>query len=94
MDNDFPTKNRKRAKRRFMKQKMKQKARKIAKYVFGWGTRYREWYDEQWIDKWSCQAADNLKACDCYSCSNPRKNKEKTIQEKKMDDSFREQLND
>jgi len=92
---DFPTKNRKRAKRRYMKQKMKSKARKIAKYVWGWGTRYRDaWYDEERVNHFACHAADNLKLCSCEMCCNPRRHGEKTMQERRMEESFREQLND
>jgi hypothetical protein len=88
---DFPIKNRKRAKRRYMKQKMKSKARKIAKYVWGWGR--RSWFREDDIEHFACHAADNLKLCSCEMCRNPRRNGEKTIQEKRMEESFKEQLN-
>jgi hypothetical protein len=87
---DFPVKNRKRAKRRFLKQKMKQKAKHVAKYVFGWMGRRNE-EDIEWF---ACRAADNLKNCSCSMCRNPRRNKEKTIQEKRIEESFMEQLND
>lgn len=95
MTDDFPTKNRNRAKRRYLKQKMKQKARKIAKYVFGWGTRYRsEWYSDDHIEHFACRAADNLKLCSCEGCRNPRRNKQKSLDEKRNEQSFHEQLSE
>lgn len=79
---DFPTKDRSRARRRFLKQKMKQKAKRIAK-VFGWD-----------IDR-TVKDAEHLASCGCRMCKNPREVfHEKTIQEYKADEDFKDQLKD
>lgn len=76
---DFPTKNRKRAKRRFLKAKFKNRAKRVFKF-FGWPQEN------------ACKLADNMAFCNCMMCQNPRKVfKEKTLQEKKADEDFEDQ---
>lgn len=82
---DFPKKDRRRAKRRFLKQRMKKKARWLSKYVWSRG----RWDN---IDK-DVKLADNLAFCDRWCCQNPRKTlKEKTLQEKKADLDMKDQV--
>jgi hypothetical protein len=83
---DFPTKNRRRAYRRFMKVKMKQKARRIGKY--NWGH-----FDEEDL-KQDEHLADNLKKCSCTICQNARELEGPTLHEKRIEHSFRDQLTD
>lgn len=80
---DFPTKNRRRAWRRHMKMKMRQKARKIGKYV--WGHSEDQCRKDEYL-------ADNLKKCSCQLCCNLRKIEGMTLDEKRNEFSFREQL--
>lgn len=84
--NDFPTKNRRRAYRRYMKLKMRQRARKIGKYVWGHS-------DEETLKR-DEHLADNLKNCSCWMCKNARKLEGPTISEKRSEHSFRDQLTD
>lgn len=64
-------KDRKRAKRRSERARKVLQAAKLAR-------RYNI-EDERWIKS----HADNLAACSCWMCGNPRKNGEVTFQEKK-----------
>jgi hypothetical protein len=42
-----------------------------------------------WVDDWAKRHADNMKACGCWMCKNPRKSfKEETLQEKKFKESI------
>ena len=71
----------KRRRRRNDHDRMRRKAASIAKSMF-----YPD-YDEEWIKRFVCTHADNLAACSCSMCGNPRrsafaKGKEKlTLQE-------------
>jgi hypothetical protein len=73
--NDFPTKNKKRAERRYRNQVQKQKAIRFAEQS--------SWFmniPEEAIIK----NADHLASCSCWVCGNPRKHfNELTIQEKR-----------
>ncbi len=87
---DFPKKDRRRAKRRFLKQRMKKKARWLSKYVWSRGRWSRPGWDN--TDK-DVKLADNLAFCDRWCCQNPRKTlKEKTLQEKKADLDMKDQV--
>lgn len=78
---DFPKKDRSRAKRRFLKQRMKRKARWISKYIWGKKDTNKD-----------AKIADHLAFCDCLCCQNPRKTyKEKTLQERKAEDDAKDQ---
>lgn len=83
---DFPTKNRRRAFRRYMKSRMKQKARRIGKYSWGHSDENMLKYDEH--------LADNLKNCSCWMCKNARALEGPTIHERRNEYSFRDQLTD
>lgn len=79
---DFPVKNRRRARRRADMQRMKNKAKRIAR---------NRGYNEEDCQRWA-KFADHLKVCSCWMCANPRKSfKEKTRQEHKADVNFKQQ---
>lgn len=83
---DFPVKNRKRAKRRAALQRMKLKAIRYAK------TKGRYFWDVYEDAKPFIKKAEHLQSCDCWMCQNPRRVfKEKTLQEKKADEDFKQQ---
>lgn len=83
---DFPTKDRRRAQRRYMKLKMKRKARRIGKQSWGHSNEEDLRRDEH--------LADNLKNCSCSMCQNARALEGPTIHEKRIEHSFRDQLTD
>jgi hypothetical protein len=80
MDEDFPTKNKKKAERR---DKKRSKLKRVLTEINPKTEHYIQWI---------CQNVDNLKACDCVLCRNPRKSFrgkrkiELTIQERKQDE--------
>ena len=76
----------KRAIRRFHKQRMRDRMRRFVRDV---------WYDLGYHDKWICRMADNRCMCSRSCCGNPRKwFKEKTLAERKSDDSFVDQIDE
>lgn len=77
---DFPVKDKKRARRRQDKMRMRQKAEKIAKKIFN--VRY---FNEEVTLDWSIKNAEHLKSCSCHMCGNRRKYDGKTRQEIKAD---------
>lgn len=82
---DFPVKDRKRAERRADMHRMKSKAKRIAR---------NRGYDEEECQRW-VKFADHLKSCGCWMCVNPRKTfKEKTIQEYKAEENYKQQPHD
>jgi hypothetical protein len=82
---DFPVKNRKRARRRADMKRMKRKAIRIAR---------SKGFNEEDAAKWATNA-DHLQSCDCWMCVNPRRTfKEKTLQEYKAEDDFKQQSTD
>lgn len=83
---DFPTKNRRRAYRRYMKLRMKQRARNIGK--FSWG------HSDEELLKRDEHLADNLKNCSCWMCQNARKIEGPTVSEKRNEQSFHDQLSE
>lgn len=83
---DFPTKNRRRAYRRFMKSRMKQRARNIGKFSWGHSDEESLRRDEHF--------ADNLKNCSCWMCKNARKIEGPTVSEKRNEQSFHDQLSE
>ena len=79
MEDDFPTKNRKRALRRHLRMRAKRKARQIAKWIG---------LDQDRTER----NAEHLKNCSCMICGNPRKYwHQPTFQEKR---EFQEKLQD
>ena len=82
---DFPVKNRKRARRRADMNRMKRKAIRIAR---------NKGFNEEDSARWTMNA-DHLKSCNCWMCENPRRAfKEKTLQEYKAEEDFRQQSTD
>jgi hypothetical protein len=73
-DDEFPTKNKKRALRRHFKHKMKEKAYRIAKYIW-------KLPDDYCVR--TQKLADNLQFCQCRSCAMDRKLEGPTIAEQK-----------
>lgn len=91
MDDDFPTKNKVRAKRRFFKQKFKRKAANFIQHVQLHGIRNS--LDGTFIEQWAARHADNLKSCSCWMCGNPRRwLKKPTIQEKIQQQNTEDQI--
>lgn len=80
---DFPTKDKKRGERKAKFQTVKKHAEDIMKNIWK--------MPQDLIEKYACQNANNLKACNCWMCRNPRrvfKGKDaRTIQEKRHDDT-------
>jgi len=80
MSIDFPQKDKKRAERRKAKALRYKQAKEVA---------HNMWpgfpHDEEWEEQWAKRHADNMKACSCWMCGNPRKQFHKeTLQEKKF----------
>ncbi len=84
MIGDFPTKDKKRAERRYQKERLAKRTRKI---VESWFPGYKEKEPEKFeelVEHKTKRLTDNLKGCGCWMCRNPRKEfGEETFQEKK-----------
>lgn len=74
----------------------RRKARKVYKY-------YHDLFPENYLPNDSKEDRDRFLGvyrktkvpCSCWACGNPRKHfNEKTVQEKKADEDYRQQLND
>lgn len=84
MSMDFPIKNKKRADRRKEKIDKFRHAKEVADHLFS------KWPEgEKWKTNWAKRHTDNLKACSCWMCCNPRRIGEITIQEKKFKEAIK-----
>ena len=82
MITDFPQKDKRRAIRRKEKQKRLREAKEIAHRIFP--------DHPEWEEQWAKRHADNLKACSCWMCGNPRRVfHDETLQEKKFSESMK-----
>jgi hypothetical protein len=92
-----------RRRRRNDRERMKARARRVARTMFWWQPTFMivsrgRLTNEEWIDRYANTHADNMKSCSCSMCGNQRRsmyNKGRyrlTMQEKKFEDSFQEEL--
>jgi hypothetical protein len=72
MYDDFPEKNKKRARRRQLMEKTKQKARRIAR-------------QNHWDEDATVRLAEHLKNCSCYICTENRKRSGKPFSDKRRE---------
>lgn len=80
----YQEKKRERRRRDYLR--MKERARKVQ--AVWWGT----YVTDPKLEVPSCKLANNISACSCYMCGNPRKWwNEKTWQEKKADKDDKKQ---
>lgn len=71
----------KRAERRKRKALRYRHAKEIAHQIFPG--------KPEWEEEWAKRHADNMKACSCWMCCNPRRSlKQETLQEKKFKESM------
>lgn len=84
LNDDFPVKNKNRAKRRHHRQRMLQKAKRIFNKYWSWGVNY----SKAELNKKANKEADNLAICSCFMCQYH----EKSLKEKAEEIKFKEQL--
>jgi hypothetical protein len=86
---DLPVKNKIRAQRRHNRQRMIKKAEKLVNRDFYYS---KDFYNEDYLSKTARKMADNPTKCSCEMCSRTRKLIGETIQERKNEISFKEDL--